>query len=155
MGDVIKLELVKPEVTKLEDAWQRRATAECIKAIRGLVGPGRAIPEKTPVGFLTDVEFGWVVCSVVFAWISTKATQAADEGLKRQEAAMRTAPCDANGVDAWDKGAVLAILPLLADQAPVDWDKPLKNWSKDEMATFLHRAVHLIQTAMEARERAR
>jgi hypothetical protein len=143
------------EVTKLEDAWQRRATAECIKAVRGLIGPNRAIPEKTPVGFLTDVEFGWMVCTVVFAWISTKAEQAADEGIKRQEAAMRTAPCDANGVDAWDKGAILAILPLLADQALVDWDRPLKDWSKDEVVTFLYRAVGLVKTAMDAREQVR
>jgi hypothetical protein len=143
------------DITKLEDAWQRRATAEAVKAVRGLIGPGHAIAEKTPVGFLTDVEFGWMVCAVVFAWITTKAEEAADEGIKRQQAAMRTAPCDANGVDAWDKGAILSILPVLADQAPVDWDKPLKGWSKDEMVTFLYRAVGLIKTAMDARESAR
>jgi hypothetical protein len=103
---------------------------------------------------LTDVEFGWLICAVIFAWISTRAEQAANEGLNQIEAAVRTAPLK-DGLDAWDVGAIAAILPMLFEQAPVDWAKPLKNWSKDEMITFLSRAVRLINTATGARERAR
>ena len=142
------------EISRLEEAWQRRATAEAIKAARGLIGPERAIPAKTPVGMLTDDDFGWLICAVIFAWISTRAEQAANEGLNRIEAALRTAPLK-DGLDAWDVGAIAAILPMLSEQAPVDWAKPLKDWSKDEMITFLSRAVTLINTATGARERAR
>ena len=141
------------EISRLEEAWQRRATAAAIKAARGLIGPGRAIPAKTPVGMLTDVDFGWLICAVIFAWISTRAEQVANEGLNQIEAAARTAPLK-DGLDACDVGAIAAILPILFEQAPIDWAKPLKDWSKAEMITFLSRAVTLVNTAMEARERA-
>jgi hypothetical protein len=102
------------EITQFEEAWQRRAMAEAVKAARGLIGPGHAIPAGTPIGRLSDIEFGWCIASIIFAWISTRAEQAANEGLARIERAMRTSPPQ-NGVDAWDAGAVAAILPMLAD----------------------------------------
>jgi hypothetical protein len=142
------------EISQFEEAWQRRAMADAIKAARGLIGPEHAIPAGTPIGRLSDIEFGWLVCSIVFAWISTRAEQAANEGLERIERALRTAPPQ-DGMDAWDKGAVAAILPMLADQAGIDWDRPLKSWSKDEMSRFLLLAVDLVKVAMEAREKAR
>ena len=142
------------EISRLEEAWQRRATAEAIKAARGLIGPERAIPANTPVGMLTDDDFGWLICAVIFAWISTRAEQAANEGLNRIEAAVLTAPLK-DGLDAWDVGAIAAILPMLFEQAPIDWAKPLKDWSKAEMITFLSRAVTLANTATRAQERAR
>jgi hypothetical protein len=141
-------------VTEIEAAWQRRAMADSIKAARGLVGPGHAIPDGTPIGMLSDVEFGWLVASIIFAWISTRAEQAATEGLERIERALRSAPPQ-NGVDAWDKGAIAAILPTLAGEANVDWDRPLKSWSRDEMIRFLLFAVDLVDKAMKAREVAR
>jgi hypothetical protein len=142
------------EITQFEEAWQRKAMAEAIKAARGLIGPERAIPAGTPIGRLSDVEFGWCIASIIFAWISCRAEQAANEGLERIQHALRTAPPQ-NGVDAWDAGAVTAILPMLADQAEIDWDQPLRFWSRDQMIKFLLRAVDLVRLAMEARERAR
>jgi hypothetical protein len=47
-----------------------------------------------------------------------------------------------------------AILPVLADKAPVDWSKPLKSWSKDEMTTFLLMAHKLIGEAELARDQS-
>jgi hypothetical protein len=58
-------------------------------------------------------------------------------------------------MDAWDAGAVVAILPMLATEADVDWEQPLQTWSKDQMIRFLLLAVDLVRTAMEAREKAR
>jgi hypothetical protein len=142
------------EISSFEEAWQRRAMAEAVKAVRGLIGPGHAIPAGTPVGRLSDTEFGWCIAAIIFAWISTRAEQAASEGLERIERAMRTAP-SRNGVDAWDAGAITAILPMLAEKADVDWEQPLKSWSKDQMIRFLLLAVDLVRTAMEAREKAR
>jgi hypothetical protein len=75
-------------VSKLEDAWQARATAEAIKAVRGLIGPGHAIPAGTPIGRLSDTEFGWCVAAIIFAWTSTRAEQAATEGLDRIKSAL-------------------------------------------------------------------
>jgi hypothetical protein len=142
------------DITQFEEAWQRRAMAEAVKAARGLIGPGHAIPAGTPIGRLSDVEFGWVIASIIFSWISCRSEQCASESFERIERAMRTAPPQ-NGVDAWDAGAVAAILPMLADRAEVDWDLPLRSWSKDQMIRFLLRAVDLVRVSMEARERAR
>jgi hypothetical protein len=142
------------EVSSIEAAWQRRAMADSIKAARELIGPGHAIPAGTPVGMLSDIEFGWLIAAIIFSWVSTRAEQAATEGLEQIERACRNAPPQ-NGVDAWDKGAIVSILPTLANEAGVDWDKPLKSWSRDEMIGFLLFAVSLVQTAMEAREKAR
>jgi hypothetical protein len=67
---------------------------------------------------------------------------------------MHSAPSQ-NGVDAWDKGAIAAILPTLAGECDVDWNRPLKSWSRDEMIRFLLFAVDLVDKAMKAREVAR
>jgi hypothetical protein len=95
-----------------------------------------------------------MISAILFAWISTRAEQAATEGLDRIEAACRTAPPQ-NGINAWDAGAVAVILPLLAKEDGIDWEQPLRTWSKDQMIKFLLRAVSLVSTAMEAREHAR
>ena len=76
-------------VSDFEAAYQRKAMSESIKAARDLIGNGLAIPSGTPVGMLSDVEFGWLVTSIIFAWISTRAEQAAREGLERIERAGR------------------------------------------------------------------
>jgi hypothetical protein len=34
----------------------------------------------TPVGRLSDVQWGWIVTAVLFAWIGVRAQQAASEG---------------------------------------------------------------------------
>jgi hypothetical protein len=142
------------DISSFEEAWQRKAMQASVAAVRGLIGPGHAIPDGTPIGRLSDIEFGWMIAAVIFAWIGTRAEQAATEGLKHIEEAMRSAPPQ-NGHDAWDKGAVAAILPMLASGAGVDWDKSLREWSKDEMCSFLLFAVSLVRAAMDAREQAR
>src|SRR5215813_3965086 len=110
-------------VTHLEDEWQRRAMAASIEAARGLIGPSHAIPAGVPIGTLSTVEFGWLVSAIIFGWISTRAHQAAEEGAERIAQAMRDGP-EVNGINPWDAGAIISILPILADEAPVSWDKP-------------------------------
>jgi hypothetical protein len=50
----------------LEDEWQRRATAAAITGARGIVQAGGPIPPGTPIGWLSDVEWGWIVAAVLF-----------------------------------------------------------------------------------------
>ena len=43
---------------------------------------------NTPVGRLTDLQWGWIVTAVIFGWIETRIEQAIAEGID-QEAAVR------------------------------------------------------------------
>jgi hypothetical protein len=133
------------EVTERENAWQDRATKAAIVAARRIVlGEASVIPMMTPVGRLSDVEWGWIVTAVIFAWIGIRAEQAAAEGRDVEQTI-----CD--GLDsAWDAGAVATILPALADIPGIDWTKPLVDWSREQMITFLASAFGLAQRAVVA-----
>jgi hypothetical protein len=158
------------EVTKRENAWQDRATAAAIAAARRIVLGDRAvipmmtpvgrlsdvewgcgdravIPMMTPVGRLSDVEWGWIVAGVLFAWIGVRGEQATVEGRDVEEAIR-------DGVDgAWDVGAIATILPELGEAPGIDWTKPLAGWPRDQMIAFLSNALSLAQHAMAARDR--
>ena len=135
------------EVTKHENEWQDRATAAAIKAARGIVlGDAAVVPMMTPIGRLSDVQWGWIVAAVLFAWIKVRAEQAASEG-RNVELTIR------DGVSgAWDAGAVASALPALADTPGIDWSKPLADWSPDQMIAFLSNALGLVQQALAARD---
>ena len=135
------------ELTEREDEWGRRATAAAITAARRVVlSDGAPINKNTPVDRLNDVEWGWIVSAVIFAWIATRAEQAVVEGLDT-ELVIRTA-----SLDAWDAGAVAAILPKLADMPGADWSKPLVQWSREEIVSFLIAALGLMRMALRARD---
>jgi hypothetical protein len=136
------------EITKRENEWQDRATAAAVKAARGIVlGDAAVVPMMTPVGRLSDVQWGWIVAAVLFAWIKVRAEQAASEG-RDVELTIRDG---ASG--AWDAGAIANTLPALADMPGIDWSKPLADWSPDQMIAFLTNALGLVQQAMAARDR--
>jgi len=133
----------------IDDEWQRRATAAAIGAARGLVCDGRHIPSGTPVGRLGDTEWGWVFCAMLFAWIATRAEQAAAEQLDAEQTIRMTGL----GPQPWDIGAVTAILPELADACPdIEGSQPLASWPREIMADFLLTAMRLIRKAMIARD---
>ena len=54
----------------------------------------------------------------------------------------------------WTQGAVIGILPKLADACGenFDWSAPAASWSKATLAQFLLTAFELIQRAMIARD---
>ena len=135
--------------TALEDEWQRRATAAAIEAARSVVTLGGPIPPATPVGRLNDTELGWVLAAMLFAWIRTRAEQAAAEELDTEQTIRMT------GLDPepWDAGAVAAILPELASTS-FDWSQPITAWPKDTMIEFLLTAMRLIRKATIARDRS-
>ena len=132
----------------LEDEWQRRATAAAIEAARGVVQNG-PIPPGTPIGRLSDTEWGWVLAAMLFAWISKRAEQAAAEQLDTE----RTIRVTALDPEPWDAGAVAAILPELADACTsIDWSQPFTAWAKDTVIEFLLTAMRLIRKATIARD---
>jgi len=133
----------------LEDQWQRDAAAAAIAGARGVISDGGPIPTKTPVGRLSDVEWGWIASGILFGWIATRAQQAAAEQLNTEQVIRMT------GIDPepWDIGAAIAILPELAGTCTgIDWTQPLTAWSRETMAEFLITAMRLIRKATIARD---
>jgi hypothetical protein len=137
-------------LSALEDQWQRDATAAAVAAARGVIRDGGPIPPGTPIGRLSDTEWGWILAAALFAWISKRAEQAAAEDLDTE----RTIRMVALDPQPWDAGAVVAILPDLADACAdtVDWSKPLAEWPRDAVIEFLLKAMPLIRKAMIARD---
>jgi hypothetical protein len=133
--------------TAIEAEWQRRATSAAIAAARKVV-TGGALPAGTPVGRLSDIEWGWITAAILFGWIGTRAEQAASEGIDAE----LTVRATGQDLDPWDAGAVAAILPDLAESVKIDWAKPLNDWSRETMVKFLLAAFTLIRKAMTARD---
>jgi hypothetical protein len=136
-------------LSAIEDQWQRDATAAAITGARGVVQMDGPIPPGTPIGRLSDTEWGWIVAAILFAWISKRAEQAAAEQLDTEQL-VRMTGLDPEG---WDAGAVAAILPELANTCSgLDWSKPLGAWPGDDIIEFLLKAMPLIRKAMIARD---
>jgi hypothetical protein len=149
VGEVKRLkELHFPSPSAIEDIWLRRATAVAIERARAAISGG-AVPPNTPVGRLSDIEWGWIAAAVIFGWVSTRAEQATNSGVGPDEL-IRTTSIDP---DPWDVGAIASILPELADAGAVDWSQSLLALSREEMVAFLADAFSLIRKAMAARDR--
>jgi hypothetical protein len=143
-----KVVVGQPSPSAIEDHWQRQATIAAITAARKVIGMDGAIASNTPVGRLSDVEWGWLVAAILFAWIAKRAEQATAEGLDT-ELVIRTTGLDPNP---WDAGAVATILPKLIDVPDVDWSKPLADWPRESMVAFLTAALNLIRASIIARD---
>ena len=135
-------------LSAVEDVWQRDATAAAIAGARGVTQMGGPIPPGTPIGRLSDTEWGWIVAAILFAWIMTRSRQATSEEIDTE----RTIRMVALDPQPWDAGAVATILPDLGGCSDIDWTKPLAQWPKDTMVEFLLKAMHLIRKAMIARD---
>ena len=136
-------------LSAIEDQWQRDATTAAIAGARGVVQMDGPIPPGTPIGRLSDMEWGWVVTAILFAWISVRAEQATTEHLDTE----RTIRMTALDPQPWDAGAVAAILGELVDAcAGLDWSKPLAQWPREAIIEFLLKAMPLIRKAMIARD---
>jgi hypothetical protein len=134
----------------VEDAWLQRATIVAIERARAAVSAS-GVPPNTPIGRLSDVEWGWIVAAVLFGWIETRAEQAIKSGVGTEKY-VRSVNLDP---DPWDIGAIAAILPELANSSPISEIrfKPFYDLSRDEMLAFLEDAFGLIRKAMVARDR--
>jgi hypothetical protein len=151
VGVVKKIRTIgEMSISAIEDQWQRDATAAAIAGARGVVQMDGPIPPGTPIGRLSDTEWGWIIAAVLFAWIGKRAEQATAEQLDTERAIRMTAL----DPQPWDAGTVAAILPELADACAnvVDWSKPLAQWPRETIVEFLLRAMALIRKAMIARD---
>jgi hypothetical protein len=136
-------------LSAIEDQWQRDATAAAIAGARGVVQMDGPIPPGTPIGRLSETEWGWILAAMLFAWISKRAEQAASEQLDVEQTIRMTAL----DPQPWDAGAVAAILPELADVcSDLDWSRPLGAWPKNDIVEFLLKAMPLVRKAMIARD---
>jgi hypothetical protein len=136
-------------LSAIEDQWQRDATAAAIAAARDVIRMDGPIPPGTPIGRLSDIEWGWIVAGILFAWIRKRAEQATAEQLDTEQLIRMTAL----DPEPWDAGAVAAILPELADACSgLDWSKPLTGWKREHITEFLLKAMPLIRKAMTARD---
>ena len=52
-------------LSAIEDQWQRDATAAAIAGARGVIHMGGPIPPGTPIGRLSDIEWGWIVAAIL------------------------------------------------------------------------------------------
>jgi hypothetical protein len=151
VGVVKKIRTIgEVSLSAIEDQWQRDATAAAIAGARGVVQTDGPIPPGTPIGRLADIEWGWVLAAMLFAWIGKRAEQAATEQLGAEQVIRLTAL----DPQPWDAGAVAAILSELADACAgtVDWSKPLAEWPRETITEFLLKAMRLIRKAMIARD---
>lgn len=131
------------------DAWTKKASEAAVAEARKAIKDDGAIPPSTPVGRLSDREFGWIVSGALYGWITVRAQQATEESWD-QERTIRT-----TGLvpEPWNAGAVAAILPRLFESCPdLDWSKPVADWPRDAMVEFLLTALRLIRRAIIARD---
>jgi hypothetical protein len=77
---------IMSEITKKENEWQDKATAVAITAVRKIALNSSGLPPMTPVGRLTDLQWGWLVTAAIFGWIQTRCQQAIEEGLDQEQA---------------------------------------------------------------------
>jgi hypothetical protein len=139
-------------VQKLKDfeaEWMAKATDSAIEGVREAMG---GINSRAAIGSLSKPELGWIAMGAVFNWIKCKSEQAAAEGFgfDGREQAIRSMP--GREIPPWDLGALTSILPALGDVEGLPWDKPLNEWSKQQMVRFTWNAHRLICAAMSARD---
>jgi hypothetical protein len=138
-------------LSALEDQWQRDASAAAIAGARGVIRVNGPIPPGTPIGRLSDIEWGWIIAAVLCAWISMRAQQATSEEIDAE----RTIRLVALDPQPWDAGAVATILPDLVNEcSDIDWSRPLTEWPKETVIEFLLKAMRLIRKAMIARDQS-
>jgi hypothetical protein len=131
------------------DQWTKQAFAACIAAAKDLVAYEGPIRSGTPIGRLVESEWGWIVSAVVWAWIATRAQQAAAEGSSDERAIRATGLVP----DPWVVGAIASTLPALVEAcASLDWAKPIGEWSRDDVVKLLEEAFRLTVRAIVARD---
>jgi hypothetical protein len=138
-------------VQKLRDAeadWMAKATKSAIDAAREVISD-HGINGRAMVSSLSELEWGWIACAAIFAWIRSKAEQAVAEGIGYEQA-IRFMPD--YFPQPWDAGAVASILPTLSELKGIDWDKPVTEWSREQMIRFTWNAHYLIDGAIARRE---
>jgi hypothetical protein len=139
------------KITKHEDEWQTMATEAAIGAARKIANNCTNLPPTTPVGKLTDAQWGWIITAAIFGWIEKRCEQAIAEGLD-QEAAVRMTELSPSPSDVAVVTSILLPLGEQTEKAGIDWSLPLAAWTENMMTNFLMRAWKLIRQAEAARD---
>jgi hypothetical protein len=165
MGSVVKKEK-KPKTPRIsfrtdadyEDAWQRRATAAAVAAVRQVIADG-VIPLGTPIGRLGETEWNWVIAAGLFAWTATRVAQVTTERILQSRQTRQRIWYDyepellvRSGLDPdpRDAGIVETILPQLGSMPDVDWALPFGSWPRETVVRFLMHANKLINAVRDA-----
>jgi hypothetical protein len=140
-------DLDKNVANLLNQPMMDKATAAAVAGARNIVSSSGPLM-NTPVGRLSDHEWGVICTAVIFGWIETRVQQAIAEGRDQEETVRLTglspSPCDV--------AVARSILPALADKVGIDWALPLQAWSKDQMTNFLMVAWCLLNEAETVRD---
>lgn len=132
----------------IEADWNVKATQSAIDAAKAVVS-GDGINARAMISSLSDIEWGWIVAAAIFGWINTKAKQAVAEGCG-YDIPIRT--MTSRDPAPWEAGAIETILPALGSVTGVDFDKPLSQWSKEEIVSFSWQIHRLADSALAARD---
>jgi hypothetical protein len=89
-----------------------------------------------------------MVIATLAAWISLRAEQSVVNGVEFEELEKLTG----QDPEPWDTAVVATTLPKLAE-LQIDWTKPLADWSREEMCTFICRALDLACKAQSGSQR--
>ena len=122
--------------------WRKATRSPSMQ--RDVIGE-HGINGRSMISSLNELEWGWIACAAVFAWIRTRSEQAVAEGVGYDQA-IRAMP--GRVPQPWDAGAVTAILPALGELQGIDWDKPIGDWSKDQMVSFIWQSHCLVEQAL-------
>jgi hypothetical protein len=128
-----------------EAEWMTKATHSAIEGVREAMA---SINGRAMLSSLSELELGWMAMGAVFNWIKTKSEQAVAEGVGYDEvirAIDRFPP-------PWEVGAITSILPALGEIEDVPWNKPVAEWSRDQIIMFAWHVHKLVQMAMVARD---
>ena len=132
----------------IEAEWMAKATRSAIDAARDVIGE-HGINGRSMISSLNELEWGWIACAAVFAWIKTKSEQAVAEGVGYDQAIRAM---HGRMPQPWDAGAVSSILPALGGLQGIDWDKPIGEWSKEQMVSFIWQSHCLVEQALSCRD---
>jgi hypothetical protein len=133
----------------MSDTEKEKANAQLEQATAAMIAAARKVAlsngplMNTPVGRLTDQQWGVLCTASLFAWIRCRNEQAIGESYDAEQKICDTGlqPSPIN------VAIVTSILPKLAETAGIDWSLPLLAWSKDEMINFLMLVWKLIDKA--------
>lgn len=130
-------------MAKEDDLAIKDATEAAIASVRSLLNNG--INPRAMVGTLSETELGLIVTSAVFAWIKSKSEAYFKYGVASVDHGIRTMGKDPEPTEA---GAIGQIMSKLAEQ-DLPWEKPVTDWSKDEMTRLAWSAHKLVSVALD------
>lgn len=114
-------------------------------------GPAAAVNPNSSLKSLSNVELGWIVNMAISEWICERSRQISSvRGVDRLIHTFEGNP------EPWEKGAVLAALPTLGGVV-TDMgitDKPIGEWSRDEICQFVWTCFRVIEAARVQRDEA-